>query len=137
MANAKYDQTSTIMSGQDWVGGRIMAYLLEGAVYDKTHQTLNQAQAGAAQRNVTEILNRSVGSGGEALGRAAAFSVTPKGAPYQVILAWDRNQPEMSVLAFYDEDDAGGPIGLQNNGTLIVRPENYDPAVGVGAWFVF
>jgi hypothetical protein len=41
----------------------------------------------------------------------------------------------MSVLAFYDEDELGDPLGLQSNGTFIVRPTDFDQATGVGTWF--
>jgi hypothetical protein len=135
MANSKYDHTSTIMSGSEWPAARIMAYLFEGAVYDKAHKTLDEVRTGATQRNATEIQNRSMGENGECKGLPAVFSVTPKGDPYQVVLAWDHGTSVMDVLAFYDEDEASEPLGLQNNGTFIVRPTDVDPVTLVGTWF--
>lgn len=138
MPNAKYDHTSVIISGNDWIKNRVRAFLLEGAVFDPAHTVLSDVKEGATQRNVTEIQNKSVGSGGAALGVSALFNVTPKGDAYQVVLVLDRGPTEPSpVLAFYDEDGEGSPIGLQNNGTLIVRPQDFDPATGLGTWFVF
>lgn len=138
MPNTKYAHTSVIMSGSDWTGGRVKAYLLEDAVFDADHTLLADVKAGATQANVTEIQNKSIGPGGAALGVSALFNVTPKGDEYQVVLAWDRGPGvPMPVLAFFDEDGDGGPIALQNNGTLIVRPENFDPATGLGTWFTF
>ena len=40
------------------------------------------------------------------------------------------------MLAFYDEDENGDPLILQNNGTLIVRPqlvEGGEPPI-LGVW---
>jgi hypothetical protein len=136
MPNSKYDHTSTLMSGSQWVSARILAYLLEGATFDAADQTMADVKAGGAQqRNVTEIQNRSVGDGGAMQGLPAMFNVTPKGSPYQVVLAWDQNMGDQSVLAYYDEDESGGDLGLQNNGTLVVRPTDFDQATGVGTWF--
>lgn len=137
MSNYKYAQTSTIMSGLDWLGGRIHAFLLSGAVYDKTDTLLSQVREGTTLKNVTEIQNRGVGGEGQALGSAAQFAVTQKGGPYQLILTWDKNQGDQLVLAFCNEDGAGNPLALKNNGTLIVRPQDYDPATGLGTWFTF
>jgi hypothetical protein len=134
MSNTKYDHTSTIMSGSDWVRGRIVAYLFDGAVFVPTHKLLSEVRTGATQKNITEIQNRIVGDQGGLLGLPAQFTVTPKGTPYQMVIAWDLNQPEQQVLAFYDEDEAGGDIGLLNNGTLIVRPTDFDTATGRGTW---
>ena len=137
MPNAKYDHTSTVITGEQWRGDRIRAYLFEGAVFDPAHTTLGQAREGAVQKNNTEIMSRSVGPAGEALGVSALFNVTPKGGPYQMVLAWDRGGPDMTVLAFYDEDENGEEIALANNGSLIIRPKDFDPPTGLGTWFVF
>ena len=136
MANAKYDNTNQIMSANEWVGARVKAYLFEGASFDKTHTLLSQVRAGATQRNVTEIQNQAMGPDGAALGLPAMFNMTPKGSPYQVVLAWDQNQADMLVLAYYDEDELGDDLALLNNGTFIVRPSDFDQATGVGTWFV-
>jgi len=137
MANARYDHTGVLMSGSDWVGARILAYLFAGATFDSTNKLLSEVQvAGVEQRNVTTIDNRSVGPNGEMMGIPAMFSVTAKGSPYQVVLTWDQGLvDDQYVLAYYDQDEVGDPLGLQNNGTLIVRPTDYDPATGVGTWF--
>ena len=137
MPNSKYDHTSSIIAGPGWMAGRIVAFLFEHAVFDKTDTLLSEVKSGGAvQRNVTEIQNRSVGENGEAFGLSALFNVTQKGSPYQMVLAWDRHESDMAVLAFYDEDEGGEPIGLQNNGTLVVRPMDFDQATGLGTWFV-
>jgi hypothetical protein len=137
--NSKYDHTSTVLTGANWAGGRIFALLFENADFDSTHTTIDQVKSeGGVQRNIAQIPNRSVGPDGEALGVSAQFNVTPKGSPYQVVLAWDQGPgKEMAVLAFYDEDEAEGEIALQNNGTLIVRPMDFDPDTGLGTWFLF
>lgn len=137
MSNYKYTQTSTLMSGPVWLGGRINAWLLSGAVYNKTHTLISQVRVGATLKNVTDIPNLGVGGEGQAFGSAAQFAVTPKGGPYQLILTWDQNLGDQRVLIFCDEDGVGNPIALENNGTLIVRPQDYDPSTGLGTWFLF
>ena len=137
MPNSKYDHTNVIMDGEDWAQGRILAYLYEGAVFDKGHKFLSEVREGAMQRGVTEVQNRSIGENGEAYGLPAMFNATAQGGPFQAVLAWDLNQDEMQVIAFYDEDEDGGDLALQNNGTFILRPEDYDQAAGRGVWFSF
>src|SRR5262245_2291086 len=134
MANARYDQTPIIVKNTDWISGRIIAFLVSGATFDSTDKKFSDL---TCQRvNVGEILGRSVGPNGEALGLPAVFNVTPRGGPYQVILCWDQAQPDYDVLGFYDTDIDGNTLQLINNATYVYRAADAD-ASGIGTWFVF
>ena len=70
------------------------------------------------------------------LGYPASFNGVAKEVEYQMVIAKDDGTGDPSVLAFYDEDENGDPLLLQNNGTLIVRPqlvEGGEPPI-LGIW---
>jgi hypothetical protein len=138
MANQKYNNLTVLMTtgGLNWPSDPIDAYLMKGAVYDATDVTL--PDVGASQVLRVPVGSRMVGSTGALLGAPVSFNRVPKDETFQVIIAKDRGPvgPPL-VLAFYDEDNEDQPLTLQNNGTLIVRPElATDPELPpqVGVW---
>jgi hypothetical protein len=124
VANQKYDNLTVMMTTGpfNWVGNPINAYLMTGATFDTTDILLSDT--GGQVLLYVPVPGRAVGPTGALLGLPVSFNRVPKDEEFQVVLAKDEgatNSPH--VIAFYDEDANGDPLLLQNNGTLIVRPE--------------
>lgn len=122
MANQKYDNLAVLMAsgGLDWVLDPVTAYLQHGAVYDAVDTTLSQT--GGVTVAYVPVPARAVDSNG-LLGNPVSFNRIVKGTEYQVLVTKETGPgDDPLLLAFYDEDEAGGTLLLQNNGTLIVRP---------------
>ena len=125
MANEKYAQVPSMAgSGQlNWRSDHIVALLMQGAVFDSAHTHRNQLLT-AQQKAAAEIGSRQMGAGGEAMGLPAVFPRVAKNTPFQVVVVKDVGDANPMLLAFYDEDDDAGPLEMNNNGTLIVRPSH-------------
>lgn len=138
MANVKYDQVPSMAgSGQlDWRGDHILALLVKDAGYTSTNTRYNQI-ANVKQRASSEVPGRQMGAGGEALGLPAVFPRVPKSEAFQVLIVKDVGDSNPMLLAYYDLDNANGPLQLVNNGTLIVRPTTFPDASPpqLGVWF--
>jgi hypothetical protein len=134
--NQKYDNLITLMTSGwfDWASDPINAYLQSGATFDVTHTKLSET--GGMLVAYVPVSNRVVGPEG-LLGNPVSFNGVPKDTEHQVIIAKETGPgADPLVLAFYDVDDQGGPLVLQNNGTLIVRPmlvAGADPPT-LGVW---
>ena len=126
MANQKYAQVPSMAgSGQlNWRSDHIVALLMEGASFNSAHTHLNNITPGQ-QRASAEIPGRQMGDRGEALGLPAVFSRVVKDTPFQVIVVKDVGDNNPMLLAFYDQDAEAGPLQMNNNGTLIVRPTDF------------
>jgi hypothetical protein len=137
MANAKYDNLMVLMStGKlNWAGDAIVALLMTGATYNAAHTTVTQA--GGTRMSMVPVPQRSVDPSGSLLGGAVSFSNMPKDTNFQMIIAKDTGPGTTPTpLAFYDVDGDVHALRLDNNGTLIVRPEQLLPAedTGQGVW---
>jgi len=137
MANAKYDNLMVLMTtGKlNWAGDALVAFLMTGATYNAAHTTVTEA--GGTRMSVVPVPQRSVGPTGSLLGGAGSFSNMPKDTNFQVLIAKDTGPGTTpSLLAFYDVDGDAHALRLDNNGTLIVRPEQLLPAedTGQGSW---
>ena len=136
MANQKYDNLMPLMAtGKlNWATDPINAYLQSGATFDAAHTMLSET--GGAFVAYVPVAQRSVTPDGF-LGNPVSFNRIAKETEYQVVIAKDTGPgTDPLVIAFYDEDDDGGPLMLENNGTLIVRPvlvEGGDPPT-LGVW---
>lgn len=122
MANQKYDNLTVLMGtgGLNWAVDPINAYLQHGATYDATDTKLSQT--GGVTVAYVPVPGRAVDSNG-LLGNPVSFNRVAKETEYQVLVVKETGPGgDPLVLAFYDEDEAGGPLELVNNGTLIVRP---------------
>ena len=136
MANQKYDNLTVLMASGpfNWAADPINAYLLQGATFDATDKTLTDV--GAQQVDHVPVPGRQVDSTGSLLGWPASFNRVVKDQEFQVVIAKDDGSGNPLVLAYYDEDENGDPFILQNNGTLIVRPqlvEGGEPPI-LGVW---
>ena len=109
---------------------------MQGAVFDSAHTHLTELLTADAEV-VAEIGSRQMGAGGEALGLPAVFPRVAKDTPFQVLVVKDVGDANPMLLAYYDEDDAAGPLEMNNNGTLIVRPATFPEASPpqLGIWF--
>jgi hypothetical protein len=124
MANEKYNNLTVMMTTGpfNWVGNAINAYLMMGAVYDATDILLSDT--GGSVVLYVPVPGRAVGPTGALLGMPVSFNRVPKDEEFQVILAKEQGTTNPPLLiSYYDEDANGDPLTLQNNGTLIVRPE--------------
>jgi hypothetical protein len=136
MANQKYDNLMPLMAtGKlNWATDPINAYLQSGATFDAAHTKLSET--GGAPVAHVPVAQRSVTPAGF-LGNPVSFNRIAKDTAYQVVIAKDTGPgTDPLVIAFYDEDEEGGPLVLQNNGTLIVRPvlvEGAEPPT-LGIW---
>lgn len=138
MANLKYAQVASMAgSGQlNWRADHCIALLMMGAGYIDTHTHLTDI-SGATRMATAEIPGRQMGVAGEAMGLPAAFPRVAKNQPFQVLVVKDVGDTNPMLLAFYDEDNANGPLQMVNNGTLIVRPTTFPDATPpqLGIWF--
>jgi hypothetical protein len=142
MANAKYDYLTEMMaSGRfNWTSDHIVAMLTKGVAYDATDQRLSDAlaQAGALHQATSEVTGRALASGNQAIGNPATFPTVAKLTDYQVLLVKDEGTGDPAMVAFYDTSDVPGPVRIQNNGTLIVRPvDSGQVPPPAGVWLTF
>lgn len=122
MANQKYDNLMPLMAtgGLNWSTDPIKAYLQSGATFHAADTKLSQT--GGTLVTYVPVSGRQVDPVGF-LGNPVSFNGVPRETEHQVLIAKDTGPgSDPLLLAFYDEDDAGDPLVLQNNGTLIVRP---------------
>jgi len=121
MANAKYDNLTTLMTSGwfDWTADPIIALLFVGATFDTTDVTASDIGLPFQQAPVG---GRSLAADGSFLGQPVSFNAVDAGVDLQVVLARDEGGGRQSLLAWFDEDDAGDPFNLVNHGTFILRP---------------
>ena len=140
MANSKYGQVPAMAaSGQlNWSRDRILACLYTGATFSAGHARLSEVSG--AQMAISEIGGRYVGTGGEAVGMPATFDRVAKETDYQVLVVVDHGSGvSPGLIAYYDEDNAAGPLRTVNNGSFVLRPVTFvngNPE-NIGTWFVF
>ena len=140
MANSKYAQVSAMAaSGQlVWNRDRILACLYKGGAFNAFHNRLSSV--GGEQVAVSEIGNRYVGEGGEAVGMPATFDKVEKEIDYQVFVVVDNGGGvSPALVAFYDRDDTNQTLRTVNNGTFVLRPTTFidGQPPSIGTWFVF
>jgi len=121
MANAKYTQVTTLLAqGRlNWTANDIRAALVKNGTFNAAHQTLSQV--GTALQSVP-VPGRTVGENGALLGQPVFFGDVAEDQSFQVVIVQNLNNGDPNVLAWYDTDDQGNPIRLQNPGTLVIRP---------------
>ena len=143
MANQKYAQIPALVEAGDlnWMSDHIQAHLTKGVAFVGSQQRLSQATASpsAVRLQTIDVQGRSVDTEGQALGLPATFPKVDEATPYQVILAKDDGSGDDILIAYYDQDDGGGPLQILNGGTMIVRPfllPDGDPPT-VGVWLTF
>ena len=127
MANSKYNQVVDLLAtGRlNWKSSSILGYLVQDATFDPDDTTVEQA--GGSVYSTTLIQGRVVAPGGLFLGYPAFFQNVPGGSDYEMLLVLDQGMQNHSLLAFFDEDDAGLPLTTTNSGTFVLRPEMPDP----------
>lgn len=139
MSNQNYDQVPDL--GLKWATDPIVALLMQGALFDATHTRVSQT--GGFVYKQGPIQHRWVAEGDWGVGLPVAFPQVASGQSYQVLVARNDGSLDLQLLAFLDEDQAGHPISVQRDGTLIVRPsqENLpvppdpmEPPPTVGFW---
>lgn len=118
MANAKYSQVVDLLAAGklNWATNNIQAGLLEGATFNAAQRKLSEVGQPVAR---VPIQGRSV-SGNAFLGYAAAFPRVAAGE-YQVVVMQDTGS-DPNLLAWYDTDEGAGPLTIENEGTLVLRP---------------
>lgn len=138
MANQKYAQVASMAgSGQlNWRSDHIVALLMKSVVFNAANTHLTDLIS-VQQRASSEIGSRQMGAGGEALGLPAVFPRVAKDEAFQVLVVKDVGDSDPMLLAFYDQDQAAGPLQMVNNGTLIVRPTDFPESAPpqLGIWF--
>ena len=118
MANSKYSQVIDLLAAGrlNWANNNIQAGLLRGATFDGSQKKLSQVGQPVARE---QIQGRSVAAGAF-LGYAVAFPRVAAGE-YQVVVMQD-NGSDPDLLAWYDTDETDGPLTIENEGTLVIRP---------------
>jgi hypothetical protein len=137
MANAKYDNLIPLLaSGRlNWPADLIQAFLVTGAVFDKTDQRLSDMTGTIA--GMTPMSERLVDPvNGSLLGFPASFDLASANTAYAILLAKEDGSQDPWLLAFYDRDEGGNPLTISLGGTLTLRPEGSDPSTP-GVWVEF
>ena len=138
MANEKYDNFTVLLgSGKlNWVQDQILAVLTTDVTFDKSDKTLADVDGTEIARG--PVSGRSIDAAGQMLGMPVSFSNAQPVTAYQMLLAKQEYGGPPQLLAFYDIDDKGAPLGVQIPGMLILRPTSFegaDPPV-LGVWLV-
>ena len=122
MANSKYTQVIDLVASGDmrWESSIILGCLVTDATFNPSHKKFSDL--GATIKATTRIQGLTLAPGGMCLGYPAFFNTIEGGIDYQMILAQDVGGNNPNLLAFYDSDEAGGPLRLDHTGTLVVRP---------------
>ena len=121
MPNSKYTQVVDLLAAGKlrWDSDLIEACLLTGASFDAGDKTLSEV---GQSIQTTTIQGRWVAPGGNFIGQPALFQNADGDSDYQVVLVQNTGMGDPNLLAWYDTDEGGGSIHLDNAGTLIIRP---------------
>jgi hypothetical protein len=127
MANQKYNQVVDLLAtGRlNWRSSSILGYLCQDALFNADDKTVEDA--GGSLLATTLIQGRMVAPGGLFLGYPAFFQNVPDGSDYQMLLVVDQGLQNYTLLAYFDEDEEGGPLTIDHAGTFVLRPEMPDP----------
>lgn len=127
MANSKYTQvTEMLTQGRlNWPSDSILAVLVKGASFNAGHKVLTDL--GTASVAVAPIQGRLVATEGQCAGQPALFSRVGADQDYQLVVVQNVNNNNPNLLAWYDTNEEGAAIRLENAGTLVVRPAALDP----------
>ena len=123
MANAKYNQVTQLLAqGRlNWPSNLIEACLVTGVTFNGNHKTLSQL--GTSVVSKAWIQGRTVAPNGECLGYSVLFPTAEADVPYQVVVTQDLGNGDPDVLIWYDTAEGGGPLEMENTGTLVIRPQ--------------
>jgi len=126
MSNSNYAQVSTLLAQGKlhWQTDNISALLLTGASFDAADTTV--ADVGGTSVGGGPVMGRALVEN-KALGQPVFFSEVTADSEYQVILVQNTGPNTANVLAFIDENFDGDPITVDRDGTLVVRPVEFDP----------
>ena len=123
MANEKYGQVTDLLAqGRlSWEGDHIEACLVKGATFDQDHKKFSELGSAAVAK--ATIQGRTVAPGGEWLGYAVFFPTAEAEVAYQVVVIQNLSDGDPSLLVWYDTAEDGGPLEMENVGTLVIRPQ--------------
>ena len=123
MANEKYSQVTDLLAqGKlNWPGHNIEACLVKGATFDENDTKLSELAAPVVAKAL--IQGRTVAPGGECLGYAVFFPTAEAEVVYQVVVTQNLGTGDPNLLAWYDTAEDGGPLEMENTGTLVIRPQ--------------
>ena len=123
MANEKYSQVTDLLAqGRlNWEGHNIEACLVEGATFDEGHRRLSEIGVPPVAKAL--IQGRTVAPGGECLGYSVFFPLAEVDVTYQVVVTQDIGNGDPNLLVWYDTAEDGGPLEMENVGTLVIRPQ--------------
>jgi hypothetical protein len=122
MANSKYTQVSDLLlAGRfNWRTDRILGLLCTNVTFDAADTVVSDLDGSVVSQ--VPIQGRDVGPGGQCLGYPAFFSAVSGDTPFQVVLVQDLGSGDPNLIGFFDEDENGGELIAQNDGTFVVRP---------------
>lgn len=125
MANEKYSQVTDLLAqGKlNWEGHNIEACLVTGATFDEDNRKFSELDSPVVAKAM--IQGRVVAPGGECLGYSVFFPTAEAEVPYQVVVIQNlgNGDGESSLLVWYDTAEDGGPLEMENVGTLVIRPQ--------------
>jgi hypothetical protein len=130
MPNSNYAQVSSLLAQGKlhWQTDAISAALLTGATFDASHKVISEA--GGSVVGTAPITGRALGDDGSALGQPVIFANADAGTVYQLVLIQSNGVGEPLLLAWIDEtiqeEDENTDITVAQDGTLIIRPVEYD-----------
>jgi hypothetical protein len=126
MANSKYSQVVDLLAAGkfNWQVHSILGVLRKDSSLDVLQKKLSDLDGTEVAR--TEIQGRAVLEGGACVGYPAFFQVVPGDTDYQMVLVQDRGDGDPNLIAWFDTNEADGPLRLDNTGTLVVRPGEPD-----------
>ena len=119
----KYSQVIDLLAqGKlNWVGNNIEACLVTGATFDEDNKLLSELGTPTVAK--TTIQGCTVAPGGECLGYSVFFPTAEAEVTYQVVVTQNLGTGESNLLVWYDTAEDGGPLEMENTGTLVIRPQ--------------
>jgi hypothetical protein len=119
--NSKYSQVTDLLAAGRlrWDVDQIEAHLLDQGTFDAAHTTLSQV---GTSLQASPIQGRWVAPGGNLMGQPAFFQSVEGDKDYRVAIVQNIGNGDPNLLAWYDTDELGEPLHLDNGGSLIIRP---------------
>jgi hypothetical protein len=142
MSNSNYAQVSSLLAqGKlNWATDNISMARLVGGTFNAAHKLLSEVGGTLAG---TALINGRALVENNALGQPVVFPESVADTEYQMVIVQMTGPTTSNLLAWIDENEAGDPITVERDGSLIVRPVEFDSTAApdgtvlppqVGAW---
>lgn len=133
---SKYDSFRYLLGtgSFNWEDSSVFISVVDNYTFDATDQTVSEIQlAGADFLATGTISNKSVSSGGWAVGSSVLFTSVQSGGPYDLIISLDTDGQASGSKLLVHYNNA---VTVAANGDVIVDPDGGGAGV-TGNWFRF